>query len=219
MEKKFKCILSSLKNKWYIILLCALVCSGMLYYEKTKIMPVVPVAGEQTFTMLVKFEGPQPILYDGKSDITPLVRTWSFFDSFLRDVEKKYDFQSYANGWAKFTPTNRYGWVDSHFRITPIAANTYELVLNFPVRDAKDRKYVELHGGALLEDYSQHIARIVPSVFEKKEMKVLDRYHLFQNVEVVTANDLGHKYMIIGFVLGGLAAVSVISILSLKNYN
>ena len=42
-------------SKWYVVLICALITSGLLYVEKSKVNPSVQQTGDIIFTRTVKF--------------------------------------------------------------------------------------------------------------------------------------------------------------------
>ena len=48
-------------RKWYVILICAVLCAGGLYIEKEKIHPGVPASGDMTYIRVVQF-GEVPML-------------------------------------------------------------------------------------------------------------------------------------------------------------
>ena len=48
-------------RKWYVILICAVLCAGGLYIEKEKIHPGVPASGDMTYIRVVRF-GEVPML-------------------------------------------------------------------------------------------------------------------------------------------------------------
>lgn len=209
-------ILNALKKKWYIIFVCACICSCLLYVEKSTIAPSITKTGTYVYTMNIRFDSNQQLNDDSiVFDVKPVSREWSNLDYFLNKLEKN-DMSIVCSQWNDLRKTEKFAWINKHFRSTNIAVNNYELIFTIAIEELDESFYTIEFGDKLLMEYGEYISEIVPRVTHKKDMEVINKYYFDDTNETVTEKSVKQKYAVIGFILGTLAASSCISLLAFK---
>lgn len=212
-------ILKYIVKKWYIVLVCAFIGAGTLYFEKSEVKPSVPQNGTVVFTRVVKFD-PLPILQlNGKEQEITIMKSigmWGNMAKFLKTLDEGFDCKKLNVGWSDLREINRIEWMSKHFWVNPIGPGTYELIIKFNDSDAKDAKYINENGQKLMDYYTEYIQKASAVVTKNAKLDIINDYSLIDVESTVTEAGLKKKYTIIGFALGGVAGIMILSILALK---
>lgn len=208
-------------KKWYVILLCAILCAGGLYFEKSRVNTVIPQTGNMTYVRVVRFDTvPVLIGYQTSTEINMmnLSKSWPYLSDLETQLETEFSMPKLNAKWAKLTGSQKISWVAGHFRIQYLAPGLYELIVQFQKDDLKDAEYIAENSMRMLDAYEKHF--IVISEEVTKDTKI-SRVKEFENVdtsEPVTKESIEKKYAIIGFVLGALVGVVIIMTWDARKY-
>lgn len=94
--------LRAIIKKWYVILMCAALCAGGLYYEKSRAVPVIPQTGDMTYIRVVKFnQVPVESLNDTNVEIKldPLVKAWPNLSELSKQMDSQLDMKKFNPKW------------------------------------------------------------------------------------------------------------------------
>ncbi len=214
-DKMIKYIL----KKWYIVLLCAIVGTGALYVEKSKVAPSVAVNGNLLYTRVVKVE-PVPYATFGDTaqelNLANLLVSWRGINTLSADFEKNIDIDKLCVGWGNLNLTDRINWVSRHVQFLHVGPGLYELELQLAATDAKDTAYVKENSAKIMDSYVETVNKTAASVVGNSKLQVVDDFKIEDTRQEVTQAGLQKKYLIVGFVLGALAGMAVLALLSLR---
>ena len=80
-------------KKWYVILLCAILCAGGLYFEKSRVNTVIPQTGNMTYVRVVRFDTvPVLIGYQTSTEINMmnLSKSWPYLSDLETQLETEF---------------------------------------------------------------------------------------------------------------------------------
>lgn len=160
-------ILSSIKMRWYIIIVCVCLCSGGLVVEKTYFTPALPQSDSMYYMKVVKFADEGQRYDDGNNvqivTITPVIHMWGNEEQFIKLSQNEFDYEKFCKGWNNRKTLEKIQWLEKHIYTNYMGAGVYEFVLAFSTQDAKDSDYVNENGKKYLESYVQY-AKSVSSI-------------------------------------------------------
>lgn len=198
-------------RKWYVILICAVLCAGGLYIEKEKIHPGVPASGDMTYIRVVQF-GEVPMLSGQEIVVDKGLYAWPNLTKLKAQLESSFNMSKLDSGWEVMKTSKKFSWEEEHFRANKISPGTYELIVTFSKRDGKDEAYIEENAGRLLDIYESYFQKVAAVNIPNVELKTIDHYNLIENDFTSSREGIGKKYAIIGFVLGGMLGVVLVSV-------
>lgn len=216
-------IFEQIKRKWYIILFSAIVCAGLSYGDKAFFHPVTPVTGNITFTKVARLEVPQEIYVQNgighDVTITSAVNMWSNMERFLEKTESKYNYEKFNKNWNMLKKTEKFSWLNKHLRCQYLGNNVYEFIFQFTSADVKDIAYLQNYGDEYLTEYLQHAEQVAFLMYTEPKFIILDTYSVMDEYNLGDTSFILQKYTIIGFILGIVLGVAIVSIFTLKFFN
>ena len=206
-------------KKWYIVVICALIGAGIMYMEKASIVPSVAVTGDQIYARLIRID-PVPVVKLGdttvETDICNIAGTKIAWVSFLTTLEHNLDFEKISKGWKNLKQADKFNWLGRHIGVKHVGVGQYMLEISFTSTDAKDAVYVDEQSTQMMNILADTIEKEASGVTGGAKFITMENYNLSDTHEEVTQGELQKKYIIIGFVLGALAAVAVLAVFSLR---
>lgn len=207
--------LRAIMKKWYVILICAILCASGLYYEKSKVVPVTPQTGDITYIRTIKFnQVPIETLGETNAEIKmdALVKSWSNLVLLTERMDNDIDMEKLNTKWGEMDYSQKFDWMTKHFRSNYIGPGMYELIFQIKKNEIKDAEYIKeshekIMGG--YEDYFQESASIVTN---DTNLILVKDVELVEDAEIPTVQQIEKKYAVIGFVLGGLVGVIVVMV-------
>ena len=208
-------------KKWYVILLCAILCAGGLYFEKSRVNTVIPQTGNMTYVRVVRFDTvPVLIGYQTSTEINMmnLSKSWPYLSDLEKQLETEFSMPKLNAKWAKLTGSQKISWVAGHFRIQYLAPGLYELIVQFQKDDLKDAEYIAENSMRMLDAYEKHFIAISEEVTKDTKISRVKEFENVDTSEPVTKESIEKKYAIIGFVLGALVGVVIIMTWDARKY-
>lgn len=205
--------LMSIAKKWYVILICAVLCALGLYFEKSRVQPPVPQSGDMTYIRIVKFDViPSYVVQHTGNEfvVENLVKVWPNLSDLTNELETNFEMNRLNIRWDNLSQSQRYKWLNTHFNINRVGPGTYELTLRFSKNDPKDFDYIQDNQENLLDVYTQYIQQTTAEVVDNTKLTTVKGYQLVENADAPTQAGIEKKYAAIGFVLGGLAGVIIV---------
>lgn len=153
----------SIIKKWYVILICAIVCASGLYFEKSQIHTVVPQTGDMTYIRVVRFNTVPVFTANQTSteiDVTNLMKAWSNLTELNSQIEENFDMNKMNADWNKISDSQKVKWLGEHFRVQNMGPGLYELIIQFTKQDAKDSQYIKENRIALMNLYENHFLKM-----------------------------------------------------------
>lgn len=202
-------------KKWYVILMCAVLCAGGLYYEKSKVVPAVPQTGDMTYIRVVKFNQiPVESLNDTNVEIKldPLVKAWPNLSELSKQMNSQLDMKKFNPKWGEMPESKRFGWLTGHYRINRIGPGMYELIFQMKRTEAKDQKYIADNHVKLLDVYEDFFRRSASMVASDTSLTTVKEFGLVEDAGTPKPKQVESKYAIIGFVLGALVGVVIVMV-------
>ena len=228
-------------KKWYIILICAVLGAGALFMEKSIISPVTQDTIKQSdifYTAVIHFTNPIPKTTINSEEKNSEKENWinginviehevtinypilmfSNKQKFLNQTEPAFDYEKLSKGWSKKSVTEKFKWIGDHLEANYFAPGTYEVVFKIPATEVKDDEYIREIGDKYLDTYLNYVKECSRLVYDNPDFVVTDRYNLFSNKgnDKATVQSVKKKYIVAGFVLGGVLGTAVLAVLSLR---
>lgn len=203
----------SIIKKWYVILICAIVCAGGLYFEKSQVHTVVPQTGDMTYIRVVRFNTVPVFTANQTSteiDLTNLMRAWSNLTELDSQIEENFDVSKMNANWNTVSDSQKVKWLGEHFRVQNMGPGLYELIIQFTKQDAKDSQYIKENSIALMDLYENYFSKTSTLVTKDTSLNTVKEIQNINEDKVVSKENIEKKYAIIGFILGALVGVIVI---------
>lgn len=213
-------ILNCIKKRWYIILICAVLCSGGLVVEKTYFSPVLPQTDTMHFMKIVKFADEAKV-YSERNDlkvvtIIPVIHMWGNEDKFLKLSQNEFDYEKFCKGWNKKKTAEKLQWLNQHVTTNYMGAGIYEFVFAFSAHDAKDSDYIIENGERYLAAYVEYAKDVSSIIIDSSNAQEIDKFSLYEPKNNVNKTDIIIKYAIIGAFLGILVGIVLVASFPLK---
>lgn len=198
-------------RKWYVILICAVLCAGGLYIEKEKIHPGVPASGDMIYIRVVQFEE-VPLLAGQEIVVDKGLYAWPNLTKLKDQLESSFNMNKLDSGWEVMKTSKKFSWEGGHFRANKISLGTYELIVSFSKMDGKDEAYIQENADKLLDIYESYFQKVASTNIPNVELRTIDHYNLIENDFTPSREGIGKKYAIIGFVLVALVGVVIVMV-------
>lgn len=211
--------LQTIIKKWYVILICAVVCAGGMYFEKGRANTIVPQTGDMTYIRVVKFNIVPSITINQTSeeiDLTNLMKAWSNQINLESQLESAYDMDKMNPKWDTTAESQKMDWLGTHFRIQNMGPGLYELIIQFSKQDAKDSKYIKDNNQSLMDTYETHFIKTAGMVTDDTKVITIKEVQRLDEANVVPVATIQKKYAIIGLVLGTLLGIVIVMILDAR---
>lgn len=203
----------SIIKKWYVILICAIVCAGGLCFEKSQIHTVVPQTGDMTYIRVVRFNTVPVFTANQTSteiDLTHLMRAWSNLTELDSQIEENFDVSKMNANWNTVSDSQKVKWLGEHFRVQNMGPGLYELIIQFTKQDAKDSQYIKENSIALMDLYENYFSKTSTLVTKDTSLNTVKEIQNINEDKVVSKENIEKKYAIIGFILGALVGVVIV---------
>ncbi len=201
-------------KKWYVILLCAALGAGALYYEKGIAQPPVPESGDMFFIRIIQLDE-IPTLgdasYGNEIDVARIMYTWPNMADFLSRLEERFEMKRMHAEWDTMKADQKFKWDADHFILQHVGPGMYEFTARFPQKDPKDGAYVWGNGDRLLDSYQEYFQEKATMLISNSNLRVLKNYSVVDENKAVDRSQISKKYGIIGFVLGGMVGLAAVT--------
>lgn len=198
-------------RKWYVIMICAVLCAGGAYLEKEMMHPGIPASGDMTYIRVVQFED-VPMMADQEIVVDKGLYAWPNLTKLKDQLESSFNMNKLDSGWEVMKTSKKFSWEGGHFRANKISLGTYELIVSFSKMDGKDDAYIRDNSDKLLDIYESYFQKVAAVNIPNVELKTIDYYSLIENDFNSSREGIGKKYAIIGFVLGGMLGVALVTV-------
>lgn len=213
--------LQSILKKWYIILICAIVCAGGLYFEKSQVHTIVPQTGDMTYIRVVRFNTVPVFTANQTSteiDMTNLMKSWSNLTDLDSQIKMNFDMSKMNADWDKTADSQKIKWLSEHFRIQNMGPGLYELIIQFKKQDAKDSQYIKENSVDLMDAYETYFSKSAAMVTNDISLKTVKEIQNINEDKMVSKGDIEKKYAVIGFILGALVGVVIVMAWNAKKH-
>lgn len=211
----------SIIKKWYVILICAIVCASGLYFEKSQIHTVVPQTGDMTYIRVVHFNTVPVFTANQTSteiDVTNLMKAWSNLTELNSQIEANFDMSKMNAEWDKTADSQKMKWLGEHFRVQNMGPGLYELIIQFTKQDAKDSQYIKENSADLMDAYEAYFSKSAALVTNDTSLKTVKEIQNINEDKVVSKENIEKKYAVIGFILGALVGVVIVMAWNAKKH-
>lgn len=208
-----------LLKKWYIILICALLCAGGLYIEKNQVTNVIPQSGDMTYIRVVKFES-VPIFAENQTskeiNLTNLMCAWSNLVDLETQLVNNFDMTKLNANWEKNSDSQNLKWLGEHFRVQNMGPGLYELIIQFNKKDGKNSQYIKENHALLMDLYQSYFTNTTQMVAVNTKVDTLKEIEKVDEENVISKENVAKKYAVIGFILGSLLGVVIVMVWDVK---
>ncbi len=203
----------SIIKKWYVILICAVVCAGGLYFEKSQVHTVVPQTGDMTYIRVVRFDT-VPVFNANQTsteiNMTNLMKSWSTLTDLDAQIETSLDMSKMNGDWDKTADSQKIKWLGDHFRVQNMGPGLYELIIQFSKKDAKNSQYIKENSVNLMNMYEAHFSKSAALVTNDTSLSTVKEIQNINEDKVISKENIEKKYAVIGFILGALVGVVIV---------
>lgn len=203
----------SIIKKWYVILICAVICAGGLYFEKSQVHTIVPQTGDMTYIRVVKFNTVPVFTVNQTSteiNMTHLMQAWSNLTDLDTQIEANFDMNKMNAEWGKTADSQKMKWLGEHFRVQNMGPGLYELIIQFSKKDAKDSQYIKDNSAGLMDMYEAYFSKSAALVTKDTSLSTVKEIQNINEDKVVSKENIEKKYAVIGFILGALVGVVIV---------
>lgn len=209
--------LRTIIKRWYIILICAFLCAGGVYYEKSRVSPFILQTGDMTYIRIVKFDQiPVETLQETSVEIKmdSLVRAWPNLSMLSKKMDDSIniDMKRLNPKWQETEQSRKFGWLSEHFRINWVGPGMYELIFQIKKDEAKDAEYIRENHEKLIEEYQAYFRESAGMVINDTNLTTVKEFELVEDSGMPTTQQIEKKYAIIGFILGALVGIVIIMV-------
>lgn len=196
-------MLSTIMKKWYILLLCGIICSATLMIEKYYTTNFITKSGDYLFGYSLKIDDAQnnnPLRYSSYVK-DPLNRK-----IFLDKSTRLFDYTKFDIQWNNKTFNQKCAWLDLHVKVHEYGNGYYSLLFILNSNDPKDEEYVEKNGKRYIDEYFLYINSIRPEDILQKS----DYTEIKPVIHQISKASVLIKYGIIGFFLGIMVVMTAL---------
>lgn len=207
--------LRAIIKKWYVILICAVLCSGGLYFEKSRVVPAVPQTGDITYIRVVKFNRiPTEILNETSTEIKmdALVKAWPNLSKLTEKLDNNINMEKLNPKWGDMAQSKKFDWLTNHYRINWVGPGMYELIFQMKKDEVKNAEYVKENHENLIGEYEEYFQESAGMVTNDTSLTTVKNFELIEETDMPTAQQVEKKYSVIGFVLGALVGVVIVMV-------
>lgn len=211
----------SIVKKWYVILICAIVCASGLYFEKSQVHTVVPQTGDMTYIRVVRFDTVPVFTANQTSteiNMTNLMKAWSNLTELDSQIEENFDMSKMNANWDTVSDSQKVKWVGEHFLVQNMGPGLYELIIQFTKQDAKDSQYIKENSIALMNLYENYFLKTSTLVTKDTRLSTVKEIQNINEDKVVSKENIEKKYAVIGFILGALVGVVIVMAWNAKKH-
>lgn len=203
------------------VLLTGFVGATGLVLEKSIYTDFVIKSGDVWLTRIIEIENYDKFPYaDLKSTFSyeKYMNTYPVLEQLILNTDSDFKYDKFCKGWDKKSKVEKYQWLQTHLFINTFGSGVYEIVFVLRESDAKDLDYVIGNGENFLNYYMQYSNTVVKTFNDNANLKLLQVYNLYPETKPVNRNKILIKYGIVGFVLGIILSITVISINSVLRF-
>ena len=202
-----------LVRRWYVILICAILCAGGLYFEKSKINTVIIPCADMTYIRVVRFNNVPVFTANQTSkeiEMGNLMNMNSTVAEFESQIETQFEIKKMNSNWGKLANSEKLSWIGKHFRIHNVGPGIYELIIQFNKKDVADIQYVKDNNASMMDAYEAHFSKTAALVTPDTSVTQIKSFESIDEDKVVSKAGIEKKYAVIGFVLGALIGIIVV---------
>lgn len=206
-------------KKWYIVLICAILCASGLYFEKSKVNTIIPQTGDMTYIRVVRFDTVPvfTVKQTGEEiDLTNLMKAWSNQTEFESQLESNYDMNKMNAEWDTLAESQKMNWMGTHFRVQNMGPGLYELIVQFSERDSKDSKYIKDKSQSLMDAYETFFIKTASMVTNDTKIKTIKETRHLDEANAIPVATIQKKYAIIGLIFGTLLGIVIVMVLDVR---
>ncbi len=200
-------------RKWYVILICALLCAGGLYFEKSQVNTVVVPSADMTYIRVVRFDNVPVFTANQTSQEIGMDKLMSMSSSlaeFESQLEGNFEMKKMNSNWKKLADSAKLKWVEKHFSVKHVGPGIYELIIRFSKADDSDMQYVKTNHESMMNAYEAHFLKTAALVTSDTSISQVKTFESIDAVKATSREGIEKKYAVIGFVLGALIGIIVV---------
>lgn len=223
MDERFVLIKNTILTKITTILLCGILCAGLLVAEKaffTKFAIQVggPVTGEYIVSVVdakdrsnPKKQLNYPAVMHSDANLTDFIK--------LMEKERHFEFAKLNPNWTRLTDGQKIQWLRQHVRIQNYQGNNFRIVYFLPQREVYDVAFLQKNSSIFMDSFMEQTNRTVKKIKPGAGIKVVSHKFSYPKELPLNRNDILIKYGIIGFVLGSLFSMLLILVPVLRKFD
>jgi len=207
--------IKNILSKWYIILICAIATSSLLYFEKTKINPSIKQTGDMVYTRTVRFQK-VPSYTMGQTtteiDLSKIMKMASNQENMMKLLESTFIIKNLDSTVDKMNDINKLKWINKHFYAEKVGPGVYELVMKYEKNEPKDAEYIESNNQALMDTFENCFQNSATLLVDDANLYTVKNYKVVEELSPNTEKNFNKKYAFIGFVLGALIGIVIVMV-------
>lgn len=223
MDERFVLIKNAVLKKLSVVILCGILCAGLLvaekaFFTKFAIQAGGPVTGEYIVSVV-----------DAKDRSTPkkqlnypaVMHSDANLADFIKLLEKKgqFEFVKLNPNWARLTDGQKIQWLRQHVRIQNYQGNNFRIVYYLPQREVFDLAFLQKNSSIFMDSFMEQTNRTVKKIKPGAIIKVVKQNFSYPKELPLNRNDILIKYGIMGFVLGSLFSMLLILVPVLRKFD
>ena len=206
-------IINILKVKWWVIILCGLICAGLMVYEK-KNSDYVLQTGDTWVVDAVKLYG-----FAEDFKLEKFITSYVFLSVFLSETQVKYDYTKYAADWNKFSELEKYEWLKKHIFISNFGKGIYEITFFAGKNDLKNHEYFTSSAENLISELIRIANNKIVEFDSGVKIHLVHTFKMRTDSIKMEENQVEKKYALTGFVLGVILSACILSVSTIREKN
>lgn len=182
MDERFLLIKNTIAAKITTILLCGILCAGLLVVEKaffTKftIQAGGPVTGEYIVSVVDAKDRSNP---KKQLNYPAVMHSDANLADFIKLLEKKgqFEFVKLNPNWARLTDGQKIQWLRQHVRIQNYQGNNFRIVYYLPQREVFDLAFLQKNSSIFMDSFMEQTNRTVKKIKPGAIIKVVKQNFL-----------------------------------------
>lgn len=212
-------IFQTIKKRWYVIIICAILGALTIFLEKQYINPLYLKKGTLTWSRQIQIS-PVPVENVGVTSkeiqFDKLAYVMTNNVKLLNQLDSNLDMSKVNAQWNLLSNHEKYKWLRKHFSIEYLSPGVYELVFSIQDFEARDNQYFQDNSLIIMNTYNDYISSIVRKYNRKANVNIINDVKIedFKNVMKKQATT---KYILIGMCLGGVIGLILVTLTGIHN--
>ncbi len=208
MDERYWAIKKIIIKKMGYIVLCGVVCAGLLVIEKAFFTDFhVQTGSFLAETVMAVHEDPKSAAAKQKINYTTLIYWNVNLNAVIKELEQThhFDFTKLVYNWERLNDQAKIKWMQAHIRVYP-NGNVYTVVFFLNKKELLDLTFLQQNAGRFMNVFTKHNIACIQKAKPNNGVNLIGTQMLFpKEVDVKKSNTL-IKYGSIGFVLGTVLA-------------
>ncbi len=221
MDERYRLIKNVIIKKIGYILLCGIICAGLLLIEKAFFTDFhVQTGNFKAEIVLSVHEDPKAASAKQVINYPALIHGNVNIGAVIKELEKMphFDFTKMVYNWKRLNDQDKIKWLQDHTGVYP-NGNVYTVVFSLDKKELIDLEFLKQNANRIIKTFTDYNVDCIQKAKPNTVVTVIGTQLLYPKEVDVKKRDTLFKYGIIGFILGAVLASLVVMVHGLRRYH